>query len=185
MPRHFTFLPDTYETPTVGTLRVQWANIPDRDALNVIAVELQYLHFHTFLLTSIRHSANPGDAAIPLGLSLRAGALKSANLVCASIAEAALRAHAERRRYPLHKDPQRRTFGNVLGAWQDPATGQPLGEVVPIWPQLQLLRSGRNNIHLYKVVEEGGDFYDLLEAESRALSDNERLLETIRGIVSA
>ncbi len=185
MARHFSFEPPVFEVPTVGELRVRWANVPVREALNVIAVEAQYLVFHRYLLDSIRHCASPGDDKIPLGLSVRAGALKSAHLLCASIAEAALRAHAEVRGYALHADPRRRTFGNVLSAWCVPKSNEPQPEVARIWPQLQALHSGRNNVHLYKVVEDGGDFYDLLAAEGRSLAEGEAVLEVIRGIRSA
>jgi len=166
MPRYFFLEPPEYQVPAIDELRWEWRNIPDSDARNVVAVEAQYLEFHRYLLASLRHRDIAGGAAIPVGLSVRAGALKTATLVCACIAEAALRAHAERRGYPLHGNPRRRTFGNVLHAWQQPDE-TPRPEVVAIWQHLQALHSGRNNIHLYRVVQTDGDFYDLLEAETR------------------
>ena len=101
MPRRFSLSPDEYDTPSVHALRQEWRNIPDAQAPNVIAVEAQYLAFHHYLINGLRHQAIEGSDAIPIGLSVRAGALKTATLLCASIAEAALRAHAEARNYGL------------------------------------------------------------------------------------
>lgn len=114
MPRKFSFSPDEYDTPSMHVLRQEWRNIPDAQARNVIAVEAQYLAFHHYLISSLRHQAIEGGDAIPIGLSVRAGALKTATLLCASIAEAALRAHAEARHYGLPVAAHRRTFGRVL-----------------------------------------------------------------------
>ncbi len=184
MPRHFSLHPAEYQIPALGQLRWDWRNVPDTDARNVIAVEAQYLEFQRYLLASLRHRDVAGGEEIPVGLSVRAGALKTATLVCASIAEATLRAHAERRGYPLHGDPRRRTFGNVLGGWQQ-QDGTPRSDVVGIWPQLQALHSGRNNIHLYRVVELGGEFYDLLQAEAQSLVEADNVLATLKALVSA
>jgi hypothetical protein len=184
VPRQFHFDPSVHSVPAVAELRHAWRNVPDDDARNLIAVEAQYLEFHRYLLESIRHAPVEGGVAIPLGLSVRAGALKTATLVCASIAEAALRAHAERRGYKLPPNERHRTFGRVLGAWQLP-DGTPRPEVAAIWPTLQALHSGRNNIHLYHAAETGGDFYDLLESECQMLKDADAALEHIRALESA
>lgn len=183
MPRHFSLQPAEYQIPALGELRWEWRNVPDGDARNVIAVEVQYLEFHRYLLASLRHRDVAGGEEIPVGLSVRAGALKTATLVCASIAEATLRAHAERRGYPLHGDPRRRTFGNVLRAWQQ-QNGTARADVANVWPQLQRLHSGRNNIHLYRVVELGGEFYDLLQAETQSLAEADTVLATLKTLVS-
>jgi len=111
----FLLEPAEYEVRAIGELRREWRNVPDRGALNLIAVEAQYLEFHRYLLESLRHCSGNGGDAIRIGLSVRAGALKSPILLSASIAEAALRSHAERRGYPLPNNPRRRTFGRVLG----------------------------------------------------------------------
>lgn len=174
--------PPEYELPTVAALRTEWHNIPNEDALNVIAVEAQYLAFHTYLLSSLRHRSPAGGAAIPIGLSVRAGALKTTTLLCASIAEAALRAHAEARGYALPQEERRRTFGAVLSAWK--VNGQPRQELTGIWEKLDVLQSGRNNIHLYKVIQEGGDFYELLHAENASLTNAQQVLTVIKGVVS-
>jgi hypothetical protein len=183
VPRYFSLDPAEYQVSAIDELRWEWRNVPDADARNVIAVEGQYLKFHRYLLTSLRHRDSAGGATIPLGLSVRAGALKTATLVCACISEAALRAHAERRGYPLHGDPHRRTFGNVLLAWQQ-YDGTPRPEVASIWPHLNALHSGRNNIHLYRVVETGGEFYDLLQAETQSLIDADNVLPTLKALAS-
>lgn len=165
-------------------MRHEWRNIPDAQARNVIAVESQYLAFHHYLLESLRHRAIEGGDAIQIGLSVRAGALKTATLLCASIAEAALRAHAEARHYNLPADPRRRTFGKVLGAWQLPGD-IPQQDVAPIWGQLQRLHGGRNTVHLYAAIQAGGNFYDILQAESQSLTEAEAVLAHLRNLVTA
>lgn len=185
MPRRFTLTPDEYDTPSVDALKQEWSNIPDVQARNVIAVEAQYLAFHLYLINSLRHQAIEGGAAIQIGLSVRAGALKTATLLCASIAEAALRAHAEARQYTLPAAAHRRTFGKILGAWQLPDE-TPRPDIAPIWPQLQNLHSGRNTVHLYAAIQEGSNsFYDILRAERQSLTEAEFVLTHLRNLVTA
>lgn len=184
MPRRFSLNPDQYDTPSIDALRQEWRNIPDPQARNVIAVEAQYLAFHHYLINSLRHQAIDGGDAIPIGLSVRAGALKTATLLCASVAEAALRAHAEARNYQLPPDPLRRTFGRVLKAWQLP-DGPPHADIAPIWDQLQRLHSGRNNVHLYAAIQAESNFYDILEAEDQSLAEAKAVLIHLRNLVTA
>jgi hypothetical protein len=175
MPRRFSFAPDEYGAPTIAELRSRWRNIPFTDARNAIAVENQYLDFHRYLICSIRHQSLAGGIQLPLGLSLRAGSLKAASLICASIAEAALRAHAEARGYRLPKKTWQRTFGKVLSAWHG-KNNRPHAEVAAVWDELQRLHSGRNNVHLYRALEDGCDFYGILAAEEASLCEAERVL---------
>lgn len=182
MPRIFSLNPNLYDTPPIDILRHEWRNIPDIQARNVIAVEAQYLAFHQYLLDSLRHQSTTGGDAIRIGLSVRAGALKTATLLCASIAEAALRAHAEARGYTLPPDPTRRTFGKVLGAWQLP-DGSPHPDIHAIWPSLQRLHGGRNTVHLYAAIQNGSNFYDILQAENQMLTEAEDVLTHLRNLV--
>lgn len=184
MSRKFSLTPDEYETPSVHALRREWRNIPDAQARNVIAVEAQYLAFHHYLINSLRHQSIDGGDAIPIGLSVRAGALKTATLLCASIAEAALRAHAEARQYNLPVVVHRRTFGKVLGAWQLPDE-MPRPDIAPIWLQLQNLHDGRNTVHLYAAIQDGSNFYDILQAENQSLAEAEIVLTHLRNLVTA
>ena len=184
MPRKFSLNPDQYDTPSIDAMRYEWRNIPDFQARNVIAVESQYLAFHHYLLDSLRHQALDATDAIPIGLSVRAGALKTATLLCASIAEAALRAHAEARNYNLPPDLRKRTFGMVLRAWQLPGN-VPHADVAPIWDQLQRLHSGRNTVHLYAAIQAAGSFYDILQGENQSLTEAEAVLVHLRNLVTA
>ena len=184
MTRIFSLDPDQYDSPSIDLLRHEWRNIPDIQARNVIAVESQYLEFHHYLLNNLRHQSIDGGEAIQIGLSVRAGALKTATLLCASIAEAALRAHAEARQYSLPADLRRRTFGKVLGAWQLP-DNVPQPDVAQIWDQLQRLHSGRNTVHLYATIRAGSNFYDILQAESQSLTEAETVLTHLRNMVTA
>lgn len=184
MPRRFLFDQDAFELPTVEDLRVEWRNVPDSRVRNVIAVEAQYLAFHQFLIRSIRHQAIEGSDPIPIGLSVRAGALKSESLLCASIVEAALRCHAEARGLPLSVDQRRRTFGNVLSAWEL-SPGRPHADLAPIWPDLRDMHLGRNTVHLHAALQGGGNFYDLLEEEERSLASKEVVLLHVKALVSS
>lgn len=185
MPRKFIIQPDEIEIPSVSYFRNEWRNIPDPAARDAIAVENQYLYFHEHLLSNLKHQ-KPCQTMqpIPLGLSVRAGAVKSAILICASIVEAALRAHSERRKYKLKNDPHRRTFGNVLGSWQD-EDKTPKPEVIGIWQHLQDLHDTRNNIHLYKAVSDGSSFYAVLESEKETLAKAKEALDVIKIIESS
>lgn len=179
MSRRFFFEPEQYRAPTIAELRRSWRHIPSAEARNAIAVENQYLEFHRHLIASIRHQSPAGNQPMELGLSLRAGALKAGLLICASIAEAALLAHAEARGYTLPAKRSLRTFGRILKAWQN-RDAKPQRDVAAIWDELQRLHSGRNRVHLYRAVESGRDFYDVLEAEAAALNEGERVLAHLR-----
>ncbi len=185
MARKFIIDPDEIEILPVSHFRNEWRNVPDPAARGAIAVENQYLYFHEHLLSHLKHQ-KPCQTMppIPLGLSVRAGAVKSAILMCASIAEAALRSHSEHRGYRLKANPQRRTFGNVLGSWQE-ADETPKPEVAEIWQNLQDLHDTRNNIHLYKAVHDGTSFYAVLESEKEALARAKATLEVLKTIESA
>lgn len=183
MARRFSFYPDEFQVSSIEEFRRQWSNVPDEQARNVIAVEAQYLEFHQYVVASVRHEPVEGGERIPIGLSVRAGAIKTAILICASIAEAVLRAHAEARGYALPRNSRARTFGRVLGAWQE-RDGTPHPDVAPIWEELQRLHEGRNNVHLYRAVDEGDNFYDILDAEGQSLREAEAVLRTLQGLVS-
>lgn len=181
--RRFCFAPDHYRTPTVAEFRHAWRRLPCADARHVVAIENQYLDFHRYLIDSIRHQATTGGEPLPLGLSLRAGSLKAASLICGAIVEAALRAHAEARGYELPVQPRLRTLGRVLGAWQD-RRKRPRDDVAPIWGELQRLHMGRNNVHLYRTLEARSSFHQILAVEKASLDEAERVLRHLRELSS-
>lgn len=184
MPRIFTLDPSEYTVPSISSYRIRWQNIPDEEAKNIIAIENQYLNFHVYLLKSLRHKAPTGASApIGIGLSVRAGALKTALLICGSIAEAALRSHAEKRNYPLPPILHRRTFGTVLKAWCD-KKGNPHEDLKTIWQLLQDLCSNRNNVHLYRAIEKNEDFQRILIAEEDAINNAIRILKHLQTLKS-
>jgi hypothetical protein len=142
------FAPATFDTPTVGKFEKDWANIPDPNVRKVIAREHQYLFLHARLLEQLRHTSK-GAASDPpykwrIDYNLRAGFIKAALLVAASICEAALRAHAEKRHLPLHKIPKCRTVGDVLNACKGQA------DVAAYYADLLSLKDLRNNLHLFE-----------------------------------
>jgi hypothetical protein len=171
----FFFDPPTIGIPPLGALRAfQWEHMPEK-IRPVLAQESQYLQFHLQMLDRVKFTEagrlHDKPWVKPLGLSVRAGAIKAAVLICASIAEAVLRASAETRGYPLPREPYRRTFGKVLDAWKQ-EDGKPRSDVAAIWPTLQNLRDIRNNIHLFKAADDPSASFDtILELEERILAD--------------
>lgn len=167
----FFFDPSSHQIPSLRRLRDYWSNVPNLAVINKIAQEYQYLFFHDFVIKNIR-STRVGSLHNPpyvreLDLSVRAGAIKGALLICASIAEAVLRAHAEQRKYPLNKDEKRRTFGDILNAWKD--GGNPHRDIASIWDELQQLKSIRDNIHLFKAAMDPSSSVDMILQQERKL----------------
>lgn len=163
----FLLDPATFAIPTMGTLRQAWQHIPNDRIRDAIAQEHQYLQFHQYLLESLRYT-KCGHAADPpyknqVNYTVRAGAIKAAILLAGSIAEAALRAHAEKRGYSLHNNLRKRTFGNVLAAWK--SGGNPRSDVNAIWPDLETLQDTRNNIHLFKAANDAKAKYSQVLAD--------------------
>lgn len=183
MPRSFLFDPDLFDVPPIVKFIFTWENIPDSAACNAIAVEHQYLEFHRYMLGAIRH-ADPKDPvnSIPLGLSVRAGMIKAAISLYASIAEAALRAHAEKRGIKLHPNKTRRTFGAVIYAWE--ADSVHFSTIQPIWDDLVALLESRNMIHLFKSIETNRDFQDIIQGEEPVLNSGEKVLSVLQKIRS-
>ncbi len=118
-----------------------------------------------------------------IGLSVRAGAVKSCILMCGSIAEASLRAHAEKRQYKLHARPNMRTFGNILLAWK--SGGNPRPEIASICSDLDYIRDTRNNIHLFKAASDpNSNFKQVLGSEQQLLGRVNGILSTLQQIQS-
>jgi len=170
-----------FEKPTFGIPELKpiaafkWQHVPNEAIPPFLAAEEQYLAFHLYMLEHLRFTEagrlNGGQLPYvrPLGLSVRAGAIKAAVLLAASIIEAALRAHAEKRGYKLNPDPKRRTLGNVIRAWEH--KGKPHPDVEAIWPNVCGLHDARNSVHLYKAA--GDD-----DASWQAILNNENQLLT-------
>lgn len=157
MAADFFFSNPTFEIqPLKATAVFKWKRLLNPEVQYAIAAEEQYLNFHLYMLGNLRHT-RAGHLATPpymyeLALSVRAGAVKAAVLMAASILEAALRAIAEARGYALHKDPQRRTFGNVLRAWEQ--GGRPREDIAAVWPEIKGVHEVRNLVHLHKAAAE-------------------------------
>gem|GEM_PF-1624990 len=153
MAADFFFDKPTFEIQPLKTVAVfKWQHLKNPEVQYAIAAEEQYLNFHLYMLANLRHT-EVGKLAHPpykyeLGLSVRAGAVKAAILVAASIVEAALRTLAELRGYPLNKEPRRRSFGNVIGAWEEAGAARP--DVAAIWPSVKAMHEVRNFVHLHK-----------------------------------
>lgn len=174
MAADFFFQNPTFEIQPLKTVAIfKWQRLKNPEVQYVIAAEEQYLDFHLHMLSDLRHT-KAGEVANPpyaheLGLSVRAGAVKAAILVAASIIEAALRALAEIRGYPLNKDPKKRTFGNVIYAWEE--EGTPRQDVAAIWPSVKAMHEVRNFVHLHKAAMDADAAWENLLKEERALLD--------------
>lgn len=180
--RKFTFSPDIFGVQTIKSLEGYWPNIGDKAVRKLVATEHQYYLFHRFVLESVRHAgpADPADPAdlgqtLPLGLSVRAGALKAARLIVGSIAEAALRFHAEKRGLRLGRRPTLGTVISKLETLRD-------REINALLPLAKKVLSARNDIHIYRQIESPKDFKKLLGMEAGAHADDEKLLVLLRGL---
>ncbi|MBA4381401.1 MAG: hypothetical protein C0406_02445 [Sideroxydans sp.] len=174
MAADFFFQTPTFAIQSLKPVAVfKWQRLKNPEVQYAIAAEEQYLHFHLYMLNNLRHT-EAGKLAQPpyvyeLGLSVRAGAVKAAILIAASIVEAALRALAELRGYPLNKDPRRRTFGNVIAAWEYAGTPRP--DVAAIWPNVKAMHEVRNFVHLHKVASDADAAWESVLKEERLLLD--------------
>jgi hypothetical protein len=135
-----------------------------------------------YLVESIRH-ADPvaPDKRIPIGLSVRAGAVKTAVMICGSIIEAVLRAHAEKRGIKLDKEPNRRTLGNVIYSWKK--NEQQFSVIAPIWEDLKVLLDSRNDIHLYKSIDEK-EFDAIVVSEEQLLNKARKVVTYVQQLTS-
>jgi hypothetical protein len=187
MATDFFFRSPTFQIPALAPLAAfRWNRLDDQDVQHAIAAEEQYLAFHLFMLENLRHT-EAGRVANPpyeyeLGLSVRAGAVKAAVLMAASILEAALRAIAEKRGYPLSPDPKKRTFGNVIRAWENNGTPRP--DVAAIWPSVRAIHGVRNYVHLH-VASAGGSarWQSVLDAEQQLLNSASDAINHVATIV--
>lgn len=186
MAADFFFDPPTIDLPSLHTLRTgMWANCP-AVVRRPVAQEYQYFLFQLEGLNRLKFTA---AGALPdrpwerqLDLTARAGAVKAAILVAASIVEAVLRAIAEHRGYPLPNDPLRRTFGRILRAWEDPQ-GTPRPDVAAIWQTLQRMRDERNNVHLFAAAANPhANFQNMLQEEQQLLAAAQVALTHAAGI---
>ena len=184
MSRAFSFDPPIFDVPPIVKFIFTWANVPDNAACNAIAVEQQYLEFHKYMLDAIRHE-DPNSPAhgMPLGLSVRAGMVKAAVLLYASIAEAALRAHAEKRGIKLHPAKNRRTLGSIIYSWKDdPAQ---FSAIQPIWDDLVALLESRNMVHIFKSIQANQDFRDIIQNEEALLDRGDKVLRFLQKMSSS
>ena len=189
MAADFFFSNPTFQIqPLKRVAMLKWRHLRNEEVQYAIAAEEQYLGFHLYMLNSVRHTRE-GHLAHPpysyeLGLSVRAGAVKAAVLIAGSIIEAGLRALAEARRYRLHRDPRRRTFGNVIRAWEE--AGQPHADVAAIWPNVKAIYEDRNFVHLHKAAQDvDAGWGVVLQSEQALLQGALRAIEHIAAIETA
>lgn len=172
MPFDLFLEPATFTIPQISPLRAfKWQYLT-ADIGRAVAEEEQYLIFQLELLnrlyyTEVGHARNP-QWGRPINLTLRAGIIKAAVLITASICEAVLRAHAEYRGYDLPENRRRRTMGRVLRAWEL-EDERPQPELEHIWDTLQSLHSIRNNIHLFKAATDPEASFDNVLAQEEQL----------------
>jgi hypothetical protein len=183
MAADFFFSNPTFQIqPLVPLAKVKWRHLRNEEVQYAIAAEEQYLHFHLYMLTDLRHTREASLADPPyiykLGLSVRAGAVKAAVLLAGSIIEAALRALAEARQYRLPADPRRRTFGTVIRAWEQ--AGHPRSDVAEVWPCVKAIHEVRNFVHLHQAAEDAdARWFSMLSSEHALLHGGLQAIEHI------
>lgn len=180
----FFFDPDEFSIPALDELRNKWRNIPSDEIRNAVAVEDQYLYFHSYMLANLRYETSSGITG-SLGFSTRAGAVKAQILLFGSIAEAVLRCHAERRNYPFvvgtrQRRANERTFGIVIDVWETNA----LTEITPVLADLKKIKEFRNFIHLSRAVADNQSWPDLLAEENDLLATGERVVKFLAQLIS-
>ncbi len=178
--------PATHQFGSLDVYRYfKWEFLPD-PICEMIARECQYLELNQLLLNRLMFTAegkiNEKPYSAKLKNNLRAGLIKSTLFNYGSIAEAALRAIAELRGYDLPNNENHRTFGKVLGAWQL-IDESPREELKEVWPSIKELYNLRNNIHLFKALNDGTSEIDyLISNEKRLIREANRLLEVLASI---
>ena len=187
MPVDFYLANPTLTIPSLARLRLFWSNVPNDKVREEIASTHQYLNFQRMLLKQLRFTAAGEIATKPwtkeLDLSLRAGAVRAAVLLCASMVEAVLRDHAEKRGYSLKADPRRRTFGNVLSAWRP--SGIPRPEIAAFDSALTNLHVFRNTIHLHQAANNPAAYWNqVLKQENAMLTEALSVLKHLRTLSS-
>ena len=186
MAADFFFSNPTFSIQPLKSVAVfKWQRLRNPEVQYAIAAEEQYLHFHLYMLGNLRHTqagrVTEPPYAYELGLSVRAGAVKAAMLVAASIVEAALRTLAEARGYPLNADPRRRTFGNVIRAWEN--AGVPRSEVAAIWSDVKAMHEVRNFVHLHKAAQDAdAEWSNVLQSEQALLAGALNAIEHVASI---
>src|SRR5690606_33741061 len=94
MAADFFFSNPTFQIqPLKRVATYKWRHLRNEEVQYAIAAEEQYLSFHLYMLSSVRHTRE-GHLQDPpyvyeLGLSVRAGAVKAAVLIAGSVIEAA------------------------------------------------------------------------------------------------
>jgi hypothetical protein len=186
MAADFFFHDPTFEIqPLKAVAAFKWQHLKNPEVQYAIAAEEQYLCFHLYMLKNLRHT-RAGEISNPpykyeLSFSVRAGAVKAAVLIAASILEAALRALAEARNYPLNADQKRRTFGNVIHAWQE--NGLPRRDVEVIWNEITSIHEVRNFVHLHKAAKtEEAAWEQVLNSENTILQNVLKAIEHVSAI---
>lgn len=175
MPQFYLKNPH-FSPATIEGLRSEWwSRIPDPEIAKLIATEHQYFQFHMHLLRQLEYRGKAGRG--DLDRSLRAGAIKAAQLMCSSIIEAALRVHGEDRGYKPLRDskPEKRTFGKVVEAWSKKGWA----EVAHVKDDVLWFKDLRDNVHLFQAKAEKRTHPKLLEEESTLNEAGRRVIVAV------
>ena len=177
--RTFCFTQPDISLPRLTALEIQWAGIPGDALRKAVCAQHQYYLFHLEILDNLAHRspAAPGGACKPLGLSVRAGALKTLWLLVGAIAEAVLQAHATKR--GLVRPGENPRFTDTLKT-----LGKGDGNLAETLRLADQLRKARNDVHLYKAVATQRDFKKILAEEARQRQDASRLLLLLQSMRS-
>lgn len=187
----FFFSPATINLPIKKALHwFSWVHIRDEQVRGAIAEEEQYLRFHLEVLDKL-HFTEEGKIGHPpyvqkVGLTARAGLIRSTVLLYASITEAVLLYHAREHSYKLSPSTKHWSFGAAMRAWENPpGSGKPETDVAAVWKKVESLRQLRNHVHLFnKAGDHRGRFEWLLQREQKLLKAGEEVIGHLREIRS-
>jgi hypothetical protein len=164
---NFSLKETDFEVPAVGVLIFGWAGLDDSEIMSQLCFQQQFLSFFRYLIMNLQSTPQerPNLQPQPLSLSLRAGALKAYVQSAVSIIEGALAELGVIRGLGERDFLHRKTFGALLDLWKGASE-----ELVPIWKQLQLLKTYRNFVHLGNAAANADSYWkDLLNRESDLL----------------
>ena len=167
--RIFSLRQPRYEIPPAVGFVFRWAGLP-MEIAQQLAFEEQYLQFQKYLLQNLQSvpQENPNWVPMSLSLSIRAGAVKAYVVFAASIVEGALAAWGERIGVAGQGQLLSKPLGAVLRAWELD-DGQPREEIAAVWPQLQLIKTYRNFVHMGRAAAEADAYWANLLAQEAAL----------------
>jgi len=184
MVTNFSLVPKDFVIPSLKNLRREWQNITDKAFQETIVREYQYFKFLVYVLNSLHYTSEIVKNPRKISFDLRASFIKSAIISASCIMEAVLLFHAQKRNYKdLHKNEEKRTFGNIINAWKKDSNGSKEigGQNLEL---LEVFLNVRNHIHISKSAKNEHVTKKLGEKEQSYLIVLDHLINFMKQITS-